>query len=181
MRIIAGKFRGRKLNSFEGKHVRPTTDRLRERVFSILIHRMGTLDGARVADIFAGTGAMGLEALSRGASYVHFVEKHDESLQLIQSNIDLMKVGNDAKVQRADARNLPSMAEPFDLVFMDPPYGRDLEGPALQSLIASHWVKPSSLVFLEVPLDAAFEAPEGFDVIDERKQGKTRFYLLEAN
>jgi len=180
MRIIAGKYRGRKLHSFEGTHVRPTSDRLRERVFSILTHRMGTLEGARVADVFAGTGAMGLEALSRGASLAVFVEKHDESLKLIQSNVDLMKLGHVAKVQRADARNLPPVSEPFDLVFMDPPYGRELEGPALTSLLTSHWVKTSSLIFLELPADVAFEVPSGYDVIDERKQGKTRFYLLEV-
>lgn len=194
MRIIGGEYRGRRLiaprdGPREKARTRPTSDRLRERIFNILEHGNGPrLAGARVADIFAGTGAMGLEALSRGAAKAVFVEKHRVEKHrggpgalkedALEENIKSLPVTDRAEILRADVRDLPAAPEPFDIIFMDPPYGRALEYPALQSMRNGGWISPNTLIVLELPGDHAFDA-EGFVITDHRSQGKTEVLFLE--
>lgn len=184
MRIIAGEHRGRKLTAPAGKTARPTSDRLRETIFNILEHGSGLrpdkgIKDARVADIFAGTGAMGLEALSRGAATGVFIEKHHDSVAALRGNIEMLGLPEDvARIMVADARNLPTQEHPFDIVFMDPPYGRDLAGPTLASLAASGWVGPDSLVVLEVPKSETDDFP-GYSVHDRRAQASSQVLFLK--
>ncbi len=134
MRIIGGKFRGRKLKTPEAKEIRPTTGRLRESMFSAVDHRIGGFHGKSVADIFSGTGALGLEALSRGAKSAVFVDNHFPALAILKENIALLQVEAEAKILKRDARDLPKMESPYDVVFMDPPYGQGLANPCMASL-----------------------------------------------
>ncbi|RMF11722.1 MAG: 16S rRNA (guanine(966)-N(2))-methyltransferase RsmD, partial [Alphaproteobacteria bacterium] len=150
MRIIAGRFKGRRLFAPRSDRIRPTTDRMRETLFNLLTHGIGfPFDGARAADIFAGTGALGLEALSRGASHVTFVENHPASLALLADNVRALECETSARILRQDARRLPTARDPFDLVFLDPPYNRDLLAPAIVALQTRGWLKPGSIVVAE--------------------------------
>jgi len=178
MRIIAGEFRGQRLISPEDKTVRPTTDRLRESIFNALAHRLGDFEGARVADIFAGTGAFGIEALSRGAAFATFVEKHRASLDLLGRNIKHFDIEERAEVITADARNLPKISKAYNLIFMDPPYGRGLSGPTLESLIKANWIAPAGLVVVEREEKDVFDLPSGFEELKCIKQGKRRAHIL---
>ena len=171
MRIIAGEFRGRSLFAPKDKTIRPTTDRLRESIFNALASRLGSFEGLQVADLFAGTGAFALESISRGASGAVLVEKHFESLKLLRQNIESLELEKKAEVLTADARNLPRRGSLFDLVFMAPPYGRDLAAPALQSLVKSGWIGPSTLVVLERPEKDEFQLPDMLEEIKSIKQG----------
>ena len=179
MRIIAGSFRGRKLKSPEGRDTRPTSDRLRESIFSQLTHRLGgSFEGVRVADVFAGTGAMGLEAISRGAISAVFVEKH-QGLELIKANAELLGCTDKCKFLGADARNLPLVSEPIDLIFLDPPYGRELAEPALLSALKNKWLKTGAIAMIELAADDQFNCPEGFEEIQQKTSGKTKVITLE--
>jgi 16S rRNA (guanine966-N2)-methyltransferase len=180
MRIIAGEFRGKKLKSPKSDNTRPTSDRLRERLFNILAHKLENgFQDIRVADIFAGTGALGLEALSRGAAHAVFIEKHRESIQLVQSNIDSINAADRAKILTCDARNLPQQQEPYDLIFIDPPYGRDLATPTLKSLVEKKWMGVDTLTVLEMSKEDDLTIPVELEVIDERLQGKTKALILK--
>lgn len=180
-RIIAGEFRGRRLTVPKGQNVRPTTDRMRERVFSMLQHeRYPDLVGARVADIFAGTGALGLEALSRGAEHVVFVEKSPQSLQYLSDNIQTLNAETRTTIVKRKATDIPETDKAFDLIFMDPPYGRGLLAPSLTKCIGSGWSKAGTVFICELGSDEAFEIPEGFSVMDDRSQGAQRMLFLEA-
>lgn len=180
MRIIAGKYRGKKLQTPEGQNTRPTSDRLRESIFNILTHKLeGGFYSKRVADLFAGTGAMGLEALSRGADLVWLIEKHEQTLHVLKANansVDPVK----AIVKVADARNLPRTTTPFDIIFIDPPYNRDLISPALISAKASGWINDKTLIIIEMAKDDSSSIPEEYVLIDERTQGKTKVLFLNA-
>jgi 16S rRNA (guanine966-N2)-methyltransferase len=185
MRIIAGRHRGRPLAAPAGEAVRPTSDRAREALFNILAH--GTLAtsgpayaGARVLDGFAGTGAFGLEALSRGAAFAVFIENSRTALAALRQNIAAL--GEDARTQivAADATVPPRAHAPCDLVFLDPPYHEGLGGPALAALAASGWIAPDALCIVEVAAKEPFEAPPGFTVIDERRYGAARLVFLRA-
>jgi 16S rRNA (guanine966-N2)-methyltransferase len=178
MRIIAGKFRGKRLLTPKDSAIRPTTDRLRESIFNALIHRLGGFEGVRVADIFAGTGAFGIEALSRGATFACFVEKHRQSLDLIRQNVDRFGIGGQAEVLTADARNLPEADKPYDVIFMDPPYGQGLAGPTLESLITSKWIAPVGLIVVEREEKDALDTPLGFEELKCIRQGKRRADIL---
>lgn len=182
MRIIAGNFRGRTLAAV-GKgdpaaHLRPTTDRTRESLFNILMGgRFGDpVTDARVLDLFAGTGALGLEALSRGATSVTFVEQGRKALSLLTQNIALCQAGPDTRILRTDATRLPP-GTPHDLVFLDPPYGKELGEKALASAIAQGWIAPEALVVWEE--SASISAPEGLSELDARRYGDTTITLLE--
>lgn len=178
-RIIAGEFRGRRLETPKGRDVRPTTDRMRERLFSILgHHRYPALEGARVADLFAGTGALGLEALSRGATHVTFVEQARPSLDVLRINIATLKAEQTTKIFSGSATRLPKSNESFDFVFMDPPYRQDLILPALKSLEQQGWISSGSVVICELATDEAFEVPGSFERLDDRKQGQQRILIL---
>ena len=178
MRIIAGRFRGRALATL-GKgdvaaHLRPTTDRVRESLFSVLSH-LDVIDGARVLDLFAGTGALGLEALSRGAAHVSFVEDGRVAQGVIRKNIALTGAEAETRLIRRDATRMGACAEtPFDLVFLDPPYGRGLGQLALASL--GSWLSEDALIVWEE--SAPMDAPAGYTVQDQRRYGGTHVTLL---
>ena len=178
-RIIAGRFRGRRLGVPKGHDVRPTTDRMRERLFSMLgHHRYPDMEGARVADLFAGTGALGLEALSRGAAHICFVETARPSLQIIRDNIRSLDVAGETKVLPTSAVKLPTTDTPFDFVFMDPPYRQDLVLPAINSLTSNGWLRADSVIICELASDETVEFPSAFEVLDDRAQGQQRIVIL---
>lgn len=183
MRIIAGRFRGRALASVgkgdSAAHLRPTTDRVRESLFNVLVHRH-ELEGARVLDLFAGTGALGLEALSRGAAHVTFVDDGRVAGQLIRKNIDLTDSRAHTDLMRRDAARFgPCPGEPCDLVFLDPPYGKALGQRALAAACAGGWIARDALVVWEE--NAPMPAPVGFGLIDSRKYGDTHItFMLES-
>lgn len=179
MRIIAGEFRGRRLLAPKGQDVRPTTDRMRERLFSILGHgKYPAIDDARVADIYAGTGALGLEALSRGASHVTFVEKARASIDCINENIQTLGVKDRTSIMRSDARAVRAVTAPFDIVFMDPPYRQGLTAPTLKRLKESGWIGQNSVLVCEIASDEAIDLPGDFEILDDRTQGQQRILIL---
>lgn len=179
MRIIAGTHKGRRLHTPKGSETRPTSDRLRESIFNILAHNWADhLTGARVADIFAGSGAMGIEALSRGAAHAVFVEKHSAGRALVSRNLDSLGLAEKARVIAGDARQLPPAEAPFDLVLMDPPYGRGLGKAALAALEQAGWLRAGTLIVLETGRDEQLELPRGFEVSDRRAQGDSQVIFL---
>lgn len=183
MRIIAGKYRGTALASV-GKgdvtaHLRPTTDRVRENIFNLLQGGRydDPLSGARVLDLFAGTGALGLEALSRGAAMVHFIDDGSAASRLIRANIAALGAQADATFSRQNAARLgPCPTQPFDLVFLDPPYGKGLGEAAINSAFKGGWLSPTSLIVFEE--GAARTAPPGTQLLDSRRYGNTHIHIL---
>ncbi len=180
MRIIAGKFRGTKLTDVgagdSAAHLRPTSDRVRESLFSMLTH-LKVIQGARVLDLFAGTGALGLEALSRGARSVVFVENGRVAQKLVTENLAKLDTKDDAVLMRNDATALgPWIAEPFTLVFLDPPYGEKLGQQALAKAQAGGWLAPQATIIWEE--NALMNAPKGFERIDMRSYGDTHITVL---
>jgi 16S rRNA (guanine966-N2)-methyltransferase len=186
MRIVAGRFRGLQLATPKDARVRPTSDRVREAVFNVLAHNdFGVgfrLPEARVLDLFAGTGALGLEALSRGAKYVLFVDDHAESRALIRQNVEAANATGATKIWRRDATGLGPMPAnaggPFDLVFLDPPYRKGLVAAALASARVGDWFAASAIVVAEMAADEVFAVPEGFELLDERAYGETKVFVL---
>ncbi|MDX3925645.1 MAG: 16S rRNA (guanine(966)-N(2))-methyltransferase RsmD [Shinella sp.] len=180
MRIVGGAFRGRSLATPKTDDIRPTTDRTRESLFNILSHsHPQALDGTRVLDLFAGTGAVGLEALSRGARAALFVEQGVEGRGLIHTNIESLGVIGRAKIFRRDATSLGFVGtmEPFDLLFADPPYGRGLGEKALGAAARGGWLVPGALAILEERADVNPAAVEGFEPLDIRTFGDTRMHF----
>ncbi|EAU44067.1 16S rRNA (guanine(966)-N(2))-methyltransferase RsmD [Salipiger bermudensis] len=184
MRIIAGDWRGRALTSV-GKgdpraHLRPTTDRVRESLFNMLGGgRFGEpFDGARVLDLFAGTGALGLEALSRGAEACTFIDDGRKAQSLLRDNIRLLGCGDRATLIARDATRLPKAEAACDLVFLDPPYGKDLGTRALHAARDGGWIAPEALVVWEE--SAPQTAPEGFALLDTRRYGDTHVTVLRT-
>lgn len=183
MRIVGGEFRGRPLATPRTAAIRPTTDRTREAVFNILAHRFPErLDGARVLDLFAGTGALGLEALSRGASYGVFIEESAEGRGLIRTNVETFGLTGRTKIFRRDATAMGEAGTlaPFGLIFADPPYGKGLGEQALRSAKAGGWLGPGALCVVEEAAAASFEPGDGFVVLDERNYGETVIRYIEA-
>lgn len=183
MRIVGGELRGRPLATPRSNDIRPTTDRTREAVFNVLAHRFAEkLAGARVLDLFAGTGALALEALSRGAAYAVFVEESAEGRGLIRTNVEAFGLTGRTKIFRRDATALGDAGTlgPFGLVFADPPYGKGLGERALQSLRSGGWLAPGALCVVEEAASAAFAPGEGFAVMDERSYGETVIRFIEA-
>ena len=178
MRIVGGRFKGHSIAPPHSSATRPTGDRVRESVFNILAHGIEGLEieGARVLDLFAGTGAMGLEAISRGARFCQFVDDSAEARGLIRRNADALGVIGLAKIWRRDAAKLgPCAPQPgFDLVFADPPYGKGLGEKALASLVFGEWLNPGAIVVLEESQKAGVAAVEGLTEIDARDYGDTR-------
>ena len=178
-RIIAGLYRGRRLDVPEGRDIRPTTDRMRERLFSMLTHaRYPDMVGARVLDLFAGTGALGLEALSRGATHVTFAEQARASLACVKGNIAALKAQADCTVMPLDASKLPPAKEAFDFIFMDPPYRQGLVAPTLAAILAGGWLASGGVIICELAVDDGSELPAGLQVLDDRKQGQQRVIFL---
>jgi 16S rRNA (guanine966-N2)-methyltransferase len=181
MRIVAGKFRGKALTSPPDDSIRPTADRVRESVFNILSSRLGpSFDGLRVLDLFAGTGALGLEALSRGASSVVFVDTSADARGLIRDHIEAFGAGGVAKLLRRDATSLGPAGTmgPVDLVFLDPPYGQGLGELALASVKEGGWLKPETLLVLEEGAEVALDLPAGFALDDRREYGAAAVHFL---
>lgn len=181
MRIVGGEFRGRPLAAPRTQSIRPTSDRTREAVFNVIAHRFcDTLDGARVLDLFAGTGALGLEALSRGASFAMFIEDSTEGRGLIRDNVESFGLTGRTKIFRRDATGLgqAGTVQPFGLIFADPPYGKGLGERALASAKAGGWLMPGALCVVEESAEAAFGRVDGFELVDERSYGDTTVRFL---
>lgn len=182
MRIVGGVWRGRSLVAPKGRTVRPTSDRAREAVFNILENGREFEDlemaGAMVCDLFAGTGAFGLEALSRGAARALFVERDPAARAVLEDNIARLGAADRARVLAVDAIRLPAAAGPCDLVFLDPPYDADLAGPALDALSVGGWLRDGSIAVVERPAKRGFAAPAAFEVADERRYGAARLWFL---
>lgn len=184
MRIIAGTWRGRALTSVgkgdPGAHLRPTTDRTRESLFNMLAGgRFGDpFTDAVVLDLFAGTGALGLEALSRGAANCTFVDDGRKAQTLLRDNIRLLDCADRTRLIARDATRLPATETPATLVFLDPPYGKALGAKALDAARAGGWLAPEALVIWEE--NAAQIAPEGFEPLDTRRYGDTHVTVLSA-
>lgn len=182
MRIVAGKFRGRALAAPEHAGLRPTSDRVRESVFNILAHGIDAfgISGARVIDLFAGTGALGLEAMSRGAAYCLFVEQAPEARALIRQNVEAFGLTGETRIFRRDATDLgdASNIEPFSLAFLDPPYGTGLGDRALVSLLNGGWLTAGAVVVLEERAGTAVAIPPAFKALDTRTYGDTEIRFL---
>jgi 16S rRNA (guanine966-N2)-methyltransferase len=179
-RIIAGRHRGRRLEVPKGLAVRPSAERLREALFSILEHQDPPLAGARFLDLFAGSGAVGLEALSRGAARLVAVEADRAAAAALRRNVEKLGEGLRCRLVTGDATRLPRTNEPFDIAYLDPPYGSGLAAAALASLAAGGWLAPAALVVVELAAREAMAAPAGLAVEDERRYGAGRIVLLRA-
>jgi 16S rRNA (guanine966-N2)-methyltransferase len=180
MRIVGGRWRGRTLSAPKSQAIRPTADRLRESLFNILVHAYGDpIADARVLDLFAGTGALGLEALSRGAAFALFVDDGAEARALLRANVDALGAGGATKVYRRDATRLgPAELAPFTLAFLDPPYGRGLAEKALASARDGGWLSLGALVVVEEAADAGFAPPPGFTELERRDYDDTQLIFL---
>jgi 16S rRNA (guanine966-N2)-methyltransferase len=181
MRVVGGRLKGRNIAAPTSRDIRPTADRLRESVFNILMHAYGNpIDGARVLDLFAGTGALGIEAVSRGAAFVLFVDNGAEARALLRNNVEALSLGGVTKVYRRDAADLGPAhpVEPFSLAFLDPPYGKGLAEKSLVSLRGGGWLVPGALVVVEEAKAAELAAPEGFEQLERRAYDDTEFVFL---
>jgi 16S rRNA (guanine966-N2)-methyltransferase len=184
MRIVGGRLRGRALTAPKSAAIRPTADRLRESLFNILAHGYGDpVSGARVLDLFAGTGALGLEAVSRGAAFALFVDDGAEARALVRANVEALGLGGVTRVFRRDATRLGAAhpIEPFGLAFADPPYGHGLADQALAAARDGGWLTPDALVVVEEAVDATFAAPDGFDELERRAYDDTELIFLRYN
>jgi 16S rRNA (guanine966-N2)-methyltransferase len=184
MRVVGGRLRGRVLAGPKSQGIRPTADRLRESLFNILRHAYDDpLAGARVLDLFAGTGALGIEALSHGASFALLVDDGAEARALLRENTTTLGLGGITKIFRRDATKLGPVAplEPFALVFVDPPYGKNLAEKALASAREGGWLAPDALIVVEEAVKSAFAAPEGFSELVRRRYDDTEFVILRRN
>jgi 16S rRNA (guanine966-N2)-methyltransferase len=185
MRITGGKFRGRQLAAPMGDHIRPTSDRTRQAIFNMLLHKdFGIdfdLDGIAVADLFAGTGALGIEALSHGARFALLVDDNADSRGLQRENVEALGLTGATKIWRRDATDLGPLGTgaggPFGLVFLDPPYKKNLIPLALKSLQDGGWLTDKALIVAETSAEETIDAP-GFTQIDERDYGETRVRFL---
>ena len=181
MRVVGGSLRGRALAAPKSQAIRPTADRLREALFNILVHTYDNpIAGARVLDLFAGTGALGIEALSRGAAFALFVDDGAEARALLRENVATLGLGGTSRIFRRDATKLGPAhpVEPFALAFLDPPYGEGLAEQALASARAGEWLVPDALIVVEEAKKSAFAAPAGFAEIERRAYDDTEFVVL---
>jgi len=181
MRIVGGRLRGRALAGPRSQAIRPTADRLRETLFNILLHRYADpITGARVLDLFAGTGALGLEAISRGADFALFIDNAAEARSLLRENVAVLGLGGVSRIFRRDATRLGEVhaLAPFSLVFLDPPYGRGLAEEALASALAGGWIAPDALLVVEEAAKASFSVPEGFDELERRVLDDSELTIL---
>jgi 16S rRNA (guanine966-N2)-methyltransferase len=185
LKIVGGKHRGRTLATLEGLATRPTSSRAREALFNILTHANWRQDGtsplidARVLDAFAGSGALGLEALSRGAAHATFLDNDATAIRLIGENLRKLGETGAAKVIRADATRPPPGREPCDLVFVDPPYRSGHAAPALAALDEAGWLAPEVVATVELAHNEDLPPPPGFEQIDERRYGAAKIVILK--
>jgi 16S rRNA (guanine966-N2)-methyltransferase len=184
MRIVGGKLRGRALKSPSSQAIRPTSDKLRESIFNILVHAYGNpIEGARVLDLFAGTGALALEALSRGAKFALFLDEDAEARGIIRENVEKLSLTGVTKIFRRDAAKLGEIGvfAPFDLVFCDPPYGKGLAEQSLASARAGKWLSPNALLVVEEAVRSGFKAPDGFEELERREYGDSEIIFLKLS
>jgi 16S rRNA (guanine966-N2)-methyltransferase len=192
MRIVGGRHRGRRLEAPEGLAVRPTADRTRESIFNILTQGKldwrgpdtpgpNPLEGVRVLDAFAGTGALGLEALSRGAGAAIFMEDHATALAVCRRNIQSLGEESRGRTLHCDVLRPPRAEAPCELVLMDPPYNQGLGPPALSALQSAGWLAPGALAVVELMAGEPFDPPPEFEILDARKYGKARVVFLRAS
>jgi len=187
LRITGGQFRGRALAEPPDNRVRPTSDKVRQAIFNILAHNdFGfELAGAKVIDVFAGTGALGLEALSRGAGFALFVDDNAESRALIRRNVEALNLTGVSKIWRRDAADMGPLGAgaggPFNLVFLDAPYRKGLTERALASLAAGFWLAPGALAVAETAADETAATPDGFTLLDTRSYGETALYIFASS
>ena len=183
MRVVGGRLKGRNLASPSTQQIRPTADRLRESLFNILVHAYDDpVANARVLDLFAGTGALGIEAVSRGAKFTLFVDNGAEARALLRNNVEALGLGGVTKVYRRDATNLGPAhpVEPFSLVFLDPPYRMRLADKALVSLREGRWLVPGALAVVEEAKASSFTAPDGYEELERRAYDDTEFVFLRS-
>ncbi len=185
MRVVGGSLKRRELATPEGLDVRPTSDRARQALFNILEHRDGRpLIDARALDVFAGSGALGIEALSRGAAHCTFFERLPQALAAIRLNLGKLGIAGQATVVGRDALHpgdaIDGPTLPANLVFLDPPYRSGLAGPALTALLDGGWISSGALVSIEVAAKEDFAAPDGFEILDERRYGAAKLVLAKA-
>jgi 16S rRNA (guanine966-N2)-methyltransferase len=184
MRVVGGRLGGRTLAAPKSQAIRPTADRLREALFNILTHAYGDpVSGARVLDLFAGTGALGIEALSRGAAFALFIDDGAEARALLRENVTTLGLGGTSRIFRRDATKLGPVQplEPFTLAFLDPPYGQGLAEKALASAHAGGWFTADALIVVEEAAKADFTPPEGFAEIERRCYDETEFVFLRPS
>ncbi|WP_458095590.1 16S rRNA (guanine(966)-N(2))-methyltransferase RsmD [Roseomonas sp. WA12] len=185
MRIVAGQWRGRALQAPPGATTRPTADRVRQALFDSLSHAPWAgrdhLQGATVLDVFAGTGALGLEALSRGAAHATFIEQDRAALASLRANIAALKAEPLTRILAGDALRPPRVGTPATLLFLDPPYARDLTPQALAALRSAGWIAPGALACLEIGRDEAVPALEGWESLADRPHGAARMLVLRAS
>jgi 16S rRNA (guanine966-N2)-methyltransferase len=183
MRIVAGKFKGQAIKPPKTQEIRPTSDRMRESLFNILIHSYNAVEDARVLDLFAGTGALGFEAMSRGAAFVAFVDMSIQSRGLLRENMINFGLSNIAKILKRDATSLGETASfaPFTLIFVDPPYGQGLAERALVSALQGGWVADNALIIVEEAKLSAFVAPQGFKELERRDMGLSQLIFMQRD
>ncbi len=185
MRIVGGRFRGRAIAAPSGALTRPTSDKVRESLFNILIHGIDGfgIEGARVLDLFAGTGALGLEALSRGAAYCLFVEDNPDARGIVRENIEQLGLTGASKVWRRDATKLGPAApmQPFQLLFADPPYGKGLGELALGAALDGGWLSAGAVCVLEERADVELAVPVALALLDTRVYGDTALHFLRKS
>ena len=185
MRINAGNHRGAKLLVAKGVDVRPTSDRARQAIFNILFAHGLKIEGAKVLDAFAGSGALGLEALSRGAGCLILFDNADAALDTARRNVAHCREENRTRIVRADATRPPRASgfanyAPADLVFVDPPYGKGLVATTLMALRSAGWIADRAIVVAEMDQRDPFDSPEGYSIREERSYGKAKIIFLEA-
>ncbi len=179
MRIIAGEWRGRKLVAPEGRQTRPTADRTRETLFSMLASRLGSFEGLKVADLYAGSGALGFEALSRGAEHATFVETDRAALKAIEVNAKALGPNDRIAVRAISATTLPA-GQPFDLVFADPPYEPGSGTAVARAVANAGWLADGGWMAVETHRGDAVTPPEGWVIDTERDVGRAQLTILRA-
>jgi 16S rRNA (guanine966-N2)-methyltransferase len=183
MRVVGGRLRSRPIAGPKSDGLRPTADRLREAMFNILTHSYGDpVAGARVLDLFAGTGALGIEAASRGAAFVLFVDDGVEARSLLRNNTEALGLGGTTRIFRRDATKLGPAhpLEPFSLAFLDPPYGKGLAELALTAARDGGWLTLEALIVVEEAAAATFKPPEGFEELERRPYDDTELVFLRS-
>jgi 16S rRNA (guanine966-N2)-methyltransferase len=184
MRIVAGSHRGRRLAAPSGRTVRPTADRVRESLFNVLAHNDWGPDDApllrdiHVVDAFAGTGALGLEALSRGAAQITFLENDNQVLDVLRQNIAACDAANETMILRCDATRPGRARTPAALVFLDPPYRAGLAAPTLEAMVQGGWFMDDAIIVVELSTKETFDPPAGFEPLDDRQYATTRIVFL---
>jgi 16S rRNA (guanine966-N2)-methyltransferase len=187
MRVTGGKHRGRRIEAGPGREVRPTAIRARQALFNILAHSPKLLAHpplpaeARVVDVFAGSGALGFEALSRGARHVTFIDNDDEALGLVKRNAAHLDEAERISVLRRDATQPGRASVPCDLAFLDPPYRSGLAAPALAALEREEWLRPGAIAVVELALTEPFTPPAGFEMVETRVYGAAKVVIVRKS